>query len=61
MAKTKKTSGRKPVTPAEKVILVGFYVKRKYVDILGGMDEVRTKAKEYIEGHAIGNEIGGIV
>lgn len=52
MAKKKSNSGRKPVEPAERIILVGFYVKRKYVDALGGMDRVREISKLEIEGRA---------
>lgn len=49
MAK-KKTGGRKPVEPAEKVMLVGFYTKKKVIDKAGGMEQVREAAKNYVEG-----------
>lgn len=49
MAKKKQKGGRKPVDPQEKVILVGFYIKKNFVDLAGGMDTVRGLAKEYIE------------
>lgn len=48
MAKKIKT-GRKKVEPAEKVILVGFYTKRKVVDNAGGMEVARETAKNYLE------------
>jgi hypothetical protein len=53
MAKKKSTSGRKPVNPSEKVILVGFYTKRSVIETLGGMDQAREIAKNYIEGRAL--------
>lgn len=49
MAKKKQKSGRKPVEPSEKVILVGFYTKQKHVDNLGGIYEARKVAKQYVE------------
>lgn len=49
MARKKQKGGRKPVDPKEKVILVGFYVKNKYVLQAGGMDRAREIAKESIE------------
>lgn len=49
MAKKKKTGGRNPVEPAEKVILVGFYTKQRFVDEVGGMVEARKIAKEALE------------
>lgn len=49
MAKKKRTSGRKRIDPKEKMILVGFYTKKKYVDIIGGMDEARERAKIAVE------------
>lgn len=49
MAK-KKSGGRKPVEPAEKVILVGFYTKKKVVDKAGGMEQAREIVKNYLEG-----------
>jgi len=48
MGKKAKT-GRKPVEPPEKVILVGFYTKQKVVDRRGGMDKIRQKCKEFVE------------
>jgi len=48
MAKKQK-GGRKPVEPSEKVILVGFYTKKKVVDKAGGMDAARETAKNYLE------------
>lgn len=58
MAKKKQKSGRKPVKPSEKVILVGFYVKKSVVDSVGGMDRAREIAKTYIESRAEADEIG---
>lgn len=56
MAKKMKT-GRKKVEPSEKVILVGFYIKRKMVDRVGGMDEARKLAYNHITDLAtIGDE-----
>lgn len=49
MAKKKKTGGRNPVEPAEKVILVGFYTKQKNVDKAGGMPRARNQAKTLFE------------
>lgn len=49
MAKKKQKGGRKPVEPSEKVILVGFYTKKKVVDDVGGMEEARKLCKEFIE------------
>ncbi len=37
------------VEPSEKVILVGFYTKQRYVDQVGGMAEARKRAKNAIE------------
>jgi len=51
MAKKKQKGGRKPVEPSEKVILVGFYTKKKVVDEVGGMDEARKLAKDAVENH----------
>lgn len=45
--------GRKKVEPSEKVILVGFYTKRKFVDKVGGMDKAREIAKDSIETHYV--------
>lgn len=47
MAKKIKT-GRKKVEPAEKVILVGFYIKRKVIEKVGGMDQARKLAYNHI-------------
>lgn len=58
MAKKKKSGGRKPVKPSEKVILVGFYTKRYIVESLGGMDRAREIAKEMIEARAEADEVG---
>lgn len=44
-----KTKNRAKVDPQEKVILVGFYIKKNFVDMAGGMNTVRELAKEYIE------------
>lgn len=44
MAKKKQKGGRKPIDPDEKVILVGFYIKRKFVENIGGMDNARIVA-----------------
>lgn len=49
MAKKKKTGGRNPVEPAEKVVLVGFYTKQKNIDKAGGMKIARAKAKALFE------------
>lgn len=49
MAKKKKSGGRNPVEPSEKVILVGFYTKQRIVDDVGGMAEARKLAKESLE------------
>ena len=49
MAKKKQTGGRKPVKPEEKVILVGFYTKQKFVDSVGGMEMARTICKNHLE------------
>lgn len=49
MAKKKRSGGRNPVEPQEKVILVGFYTKKKFVDEVGGMDEARKLGKEAVE------------
>jgi len=53
MAKKKKTGGRNPVDPPEKVILVGFYTKQKNVDKWGGMDSARHRAKALFESIAL--------
>lgn len=58
MAKKKSGPGRKPVKPAEKVILVGFYTKKHVIDSLGGMESTRQIAKNYIEGRAEADEVG---
>lgn len=49
MAKKRNKGGRKPVDPEEKVILVGFYVKQKFVTKIGGMDRAREYAKAELE------------
>jgi len=49
MAKKKSNGGRKPVEPSEKVILVGFYTKKRVVDNAGGMEQARETAKNYLE------------
>jgi len=49
MAKKKQKGGRKPVEPAEKVILVGFYTKKKFIDETGGMEKARIIAKLAVE------------
>lgn len=51
MAKKKSKSGRKPVEPEEKVILVGFYIKRKYVDKVGGIERAREIAADTVENY----------
>lgn len=56
MAKKIKT-GRKKVQPSEKVILVGFYIKRKSVDQVGGMDAARRIAAEAVLKHAVYHEV----
>lgn len=49
MAKKKQKGGRKPVEPSEKVILVGFYTKKRVIDKVGGMEEARKLGKEAVE------------
>lgn len=49
MAKKKKTGGRNPVEPAEKVVLVGFYTKKKFIDFVGGMEKARKFSKDQLE------------
>lgn len=51
MAKKKSKGGRKPVEPEEKVILVGFYTKTRYVDRVGGMERAREIAKSELENY----------
>lgn len=48
MAKKKQKSGRKPVSPEEKVILVGFYIKRKFVEGVGGISKAREIAYDAV-------------
>lgn len=57
MAKKKNNSGRKPIDPSERVILVGFYVKKKVIDMLGGMVSIRDKAKKEMEAEAWRTEV----
>jgi excinuclease UvrABC nuclease subunit len=42
------SSGRKPVSPEEKVILVGFYIKRKIVESVGGISKAREIAHQAV-------------
>ena len=49
MAKKKKTGGRNPVSPENKVIQVNFYVKQSVVDFHGGMEKARSHAKNVLE------------
>jgi hypothetical protein len=42
--------GRKPLHPAAKMVLVGFYTRQHNVNRLGGMPNARQKAKEMLEG-----------
>jgi hypothetical protein len=58
MAKKKQKGGRKPVDPAKKVILVGFYTQKSVIDSLGGMENARELAKTYIEARAEADEVG---
>lgn len=58
MAKKKQKSGRKPVKPSDKVILVGFYVKKSVVDSVGGMDMARMIVKNHLEARAEADEVG---
>lgn len=37
------------VEPAEKVVLVGFYTKQKFVDFMGGLANARKFAKQELE------------
>lgn len=50
MAKKKNNGGRKPIEPAEKAILVGFYIKKKFVDLVGGKEKARQIARVAVEG-----------
>lgn len=58
MVKKKSNSGRNPVIPSEKVILVGFYTKKRIVDSVGGMEAAREMAKRFVEMKAEADEIG---
>lgn len=49
MRKKKEKVGRKSVDPPEKVILVGFYTKQKFVDFVGGLANARKLSKENLE------------
>ena len=49
MAKKKSKSGRRPVEPEEKVILVGFYIKQKFVTRVGGISRAREIAANQLE------------
>lgn len=46
------------VIPSEKVILVGFYTKKRIIDSVGGMESARALAKNYIESKAEADEVG---
>lgn len=52
MAKKKQVTGRKRVALAEKVILVGFYTKKRIIDAVGGMEKARQISKECVEARA---------
>ncbi len=49
MKKKKLTGGRRPIDPDERVVQVNFYTKKSQIIKIGGMDEVRDKARTYIE------------
>lgn len=49
MAKKKSKGGRKKVDPKEKVVLVGFYVKNRFIEEVGGMETARAIAKASLE------------
>lgn len=49
MAKKKSKGGRKKVDPKEKVVLVGFYIKTRFIEEIGGMENARAFAKASIE------------
>ena len=52
-------AGRKALPePSDKVILVGFYVKKSVVDSVGGMDMARLIVKNYLESRAEADEVG---
>lgn len=46
-------TGRKKVEPSEKVILVGFYIKRKFIERVGGMEQARNLAYNHITDLAV--------
>lgn len=46
----KAKTGRKRLPRAEKTVLVGFYTKQKNVDLAGGMQAARERAKTLLEG-----------
>lgn len=43
-----KATFRKKKDPSEKVIMVGFYIKRKVVERVGGMEQARKLAYNHI-------------
>lgn len=43
------SAGRKKVDPKEKVVLVGFYIKNRFIEEIGGMENARVFAKASIE------------
>lgn len=45
--------GRRPIDPAEKKVLLGFYTTQKYIDKLGGLDRARSLAKLEFERNVI--------
>lgn len=58
MAKRKQKTGRKPIEPSKRVVLVGFYVQQSIIDLLGGMEKTREMAKQHIEHKADVEETG---
>lgn len=58
MAKRKQKSGRKPVDPSKRVVMVGFYVQQSIIDLLGGMEKTREIAKSHVEHKADVEETG---
>jgi len=45
----KDNRGRKPIPEQEKVVQVNFYTKRSVIDNIGGMDQARILAKDFLE------------
>lgn len=49
---------RKKKNPADKSVLVGIYLRKDVIDLLGGVDRVRKMAKEHVEHKAEVEETG---